>query len=226
MATARPDDPAAALRARIEAQPVCVVSKVWSAGRLGASVLYHYRRDGDRLHVGYFVYWSTERPWGNNALTYTGLPALFTDAFYSHFLFALPGARRVLYGPGDVEGARVDYRIRPGGGLEVLGGLANDATHQEVTLSRSDLVDNQGRIILMTRVWSHQLGAHGGAAYVARESGAPHCFRGDSLEPLSAKVAKALRLGTERAPRRAKPAWRLAPSPRRMAKPRGRRHAM
>lgn len=217
-------DPARSLRARIEAQPVCVVSEVWSAGRLGQSVLYHYRRDGDLLQVGYFVYWSTERPWGNNALTYTGIPALLTDAFYSHFLFALPGARRILYGPGDVEGARVDYRIRPDGSLEVLGGLANDATHKQVKLTRSDLLDKSGRVVLMTKVWSHQLGAHGGAAYASRPGAAPRCFREGSLEPLSSRVAQALRLGTERAPLRAVPAWRLAPPPRRVASPHGHAH--
>lgn len=212
------------MRTRIEAQPVCVISEVWSAGRLGSSVLYRFRRDGDRLRVGYFVYWSTERPWGNNVLTYAGVPALLTDAFYSHFLFALPGARSVLYGPGDVEGAHVDYRIRPDGSLAVLGGMANDATHREVKLSRSDLLDARGRVILMTRVWSHQLGAHGGAAYAAHRSGALSCFDQRSLEPLSTRVAQALRLGTERAPRRAVPAWQLAPSTQRVAAPRRNAH--
>src|SRR5712671_1000893 len=83
--------------------PVCVASQSWSAGELGQSVLFHSKREGRRLTVGYFVYWSTERPWGKNALSYSFLPALFIDAFYSHLFFMFPGAQRFLFGPGDVE---------------------------------------------------------------------------------------------------------------------------
>ncbi|HMJ16104.1 MAG TPA: hypothetical protein VK524_32035, partial [Polyangiaceae bacterium] len=67
-------------RALIESQPVCIVSKVWSAGELGETLAYHYQRSGDRIEVGYFAFWSTERPWGDNALTLTVLPAAAIDA--------------------------------------------------------------------------------------------------------------------------------------------------
>ena len=71
--------------------PLCVASESWSAGELGHTVLYRYKREGRMLTVGYFVYWTTERPWGKNVLSYSLLPALFIDAFYSHFFFLFPG---------------------------------------------------------------------------------------------------------------------------------------
>src|SRR4051812_23887978 len=60
--------------ARVVAQPVCVTARTWSAGALGDTVLYRSRRMGKRIAVGYFVYWSEERPWGSNALSYAVLP--------------------------------------------------------------------------------------------------------------------------------------------------------
>lgn len=153
----------AADRAAIEAHPVCIGSRVWSAGTMADTVYYHYRRHGDQLTVGYFVYWSTERPWGSNNLTYGVLPALFVDAFYSHTFFLLPGARELLYGPGDIEGASVTYRRDPvSGELAPIGGIADDDRHKAVTLSAEDL-DASGRTALVTDVWSHQLGGKGGA---------------------------------------------------------------
>ena len=84
-------------------------------------MLYRVRRSGRKIEIGYFVYWSTERPWGNNALSYAVLPALLTDAFYSHFLYVFPGVKDYLYGAGDIEGARVEFQERPDGSLEVEG---------------------------------------------------------------------------------------------------------
>src|SRR5581483_3291576 len=54
--------------ARIQKLPVCVASRNWAAGDLGETILYRLHRVGNRLEVGYFVYWSTERPWGQNML--------------------------------------------------------------------------------------------------------------------------------------------------------------
>lgn len=152
----------AADRTAIEQHPVCVGSRIWSAGRMADTVFYEYRRHGDRLTVGYFVHWTTERPWGSNGLTYGFLPALLVDAFYSHTFFLLPGARDVLYGPGDIEGASVTYRQEAGGELVPIGGVADDDWHNSVTLSAEDL-DAGGRTALVTEVWSHQLGGKGGA---------------------------------------------------------------
>lgn len=197
-------------RARIEKHPVCIGSRVWSAGAMADTVYYRARRDGDRLIVGYFVHWTTERPWGNNLLTMAVLPALLVDAFYSHTLFALPGARALLYGPGDVEGASVTYRVLPDGALTPLGAHADDDSHEPIILGASDL-DARGKTALVTEVWSHQLGGKQGARYVESAEGAAamRCFSGASLRPLPREVAEMFQLGTSEAPRRAKPAWRL-----------------
>jgi hypothetical protein len=77
-----------------------------------------------------------------------------------------------------------------------------------VKLSRADLVDAQGRIVLLTDVWSHQFGAHGGAAFAAHPSASLRCYEGAALRPMTREIAQAFRLGSESAPRRAKPAWR------------------
>ncbi|HTQ04218.1 MAG TPA: hypothetical protein VMI54_10185 [Polyangiaceae bacterium] len=186
----------------VKKQPLCVASSVRSAGTLGATVLYRYRRDGDALYVGYFVYFSTERPWGDNALTRRVVPALAIDAFYSHFLFVLPGAQRVLYGPGDIEGALVRYRIE-GERLVPEAALADDEGHHRVRLRGDELETADGHVVLLTETWSHQLGAHD----AVRRAHDVTCFDGARLEPLSADVAEAFRLGSESAPHRAKPAW-------------------
>jgi hypothetical protein len=197
----------------VESVPVCVGSRSWSAGELGKTVLYRTHRVGNTLYAGYFVYWTTERPWGTNALSYTLLPALATDAFYSHFLYVLPGAKDFVHGPGDVEGALVAFDVNADGTLTVKGGLADDGFHDAVRLSRDDLVDSKGRIVLMTDVWSHQLGSHGAAGFsneaTLRGDFDDHlrCYGAGALRPLSAPVARAFRLGSPEHPRRAGPAW-------------------
>jgi hypothetical protein len=194
-------------RSLIEAQPVCIASTVWSAGELGAVLAYHYRRHEDRLDVGYFAFWSTERPWGQNTLTLTLLPATAIDAVYSHFLFVLPGIRDAIYGPGDVEGATISYRVNPDGTLAVLGGVAQNGVHEEVKLSALDLLDRTGRVILMSDVWSHQLGAKGAARSVNEEQVKPQCFLRSSLSALKPPVIAQFRLGSPESPRRARAAW-------------------
>lgn len=193
-------------RALIENQPVCIASSIWSAGKLGETLLYHYRREGNRLHVGYFAHWSAERPWGANALTYAVLPALAVDMVYSHFMFFLPGANALLRGPGDVEGATVVYEEQEDGTLEPLGARADDWLHREVVLSRDDIVGEEGKVILTTDVWSHQLGVRGAATSNARDI---RCYRGESLRPMTADVIDDFRLGSADSPRRAGPAWNL-----------------
>ena len=128
----------------VRSLPVCIAAKSWSAGKLGTSVLYRYHREGKRLSVGYFVYWTTERPWGPNALSYSVLPALFIDAFYSHLFFMFPGAQRLLHGPGDIEGARIVYEENEDGRWLPVAGAVDDAFHREVALSPSDFVDSAG----------------------------------------------------------------------------------
>jgi hypothetical protein len=187
--------------------PVCIASPIWTAGELGRTVLYHFKREGNRLHVGYFVYWTTERPWGDNALSYAVLPALFVDAFYSHLLFVFPGAQRFIHGPGDVEGARVTYEQRADGRWIPEAVVADDGSEDEVALSPDDFVDDAGRVVLMTRTWSHQLGFKG-ARQVATH-GEVSCYQRNTLAPLTDAIVSAFRLGSPADPRRAPPAWKL-----------------
>jgi len=194
-------------RALVEAQTVCIASSVWSAGELGETLLYHFERQGDRLKVGYFAYWSTERPWGMNSLSLSVAPALLLDGVYSHLFYVLPGVRDAMYGSGDVEGASVTYALA-GAKLEVVSGLADDEAHDAVRLSRDDLVDERGRLILMSDVWSHQLGGRG-AAHRLERAAEQRCYHGHQLVPLTPELAAAFRLGNIAQPRRAKPAWRI-----------------
>ena len=197
----------AADAARIRAQPLCVASSTWSFGKLGDTVLFVHQRRGNELRVGYFVYFDVERPWGQNLLTYSVLPAALIDATYSHFAFVFPGLQRLLYGPGDIEGASVAYLVSSSGELMVESGLADDDGHQHVTLSRADLADNEGRVVLMTDVWSHQLGARGAARAAHREGTTVRCFSGAALQPLTRRIAENFRLGSFEHPLRARPAF-------------------
>jgi hypothetical protein len=189
--------------------PVCVASRSWSAGELGRSILYRYKREGRTMTVGYFVYWSTERPWGKNVLSYSVLPALFIDAFYSHFFFMFPGAQRLIHGPGDIEGARVVYEQQDDGRWTPVSAVGSDGFHREVPLSTDDFVDREGRVVLMTDVWSHQLGAKGARAFAEGPKASVSCYGGDRIAPLTDEIAQMFRLGSPSDARRAAPAWKL-----------------
>jgi len=193
--------------ARVVAQPVCIGARSWSAGSLGDTVLFRTRRQGNRITVGYFVYWSEERPWGDNSLSYTVLPALAVDAVYSHFLYVFPGLKDAMYGSGDIEGVQVSYEQRPDGSLDVVSGRADDGNHGAVALTRSDLLDSKGRVVLLTDVWSHQLGARGAASFADRSLLNLRCYEKSSLRPMTELVARAFRLGNDREPLRGGPAW-------------------
>lgn len=193
--------------ARVVEQPVCVGARSWSAGSLGETVLFRTRRQGNRITVGYFVYWSEERPWGDNSLSYTVVPALAVDAVYSHFLYVFPGIKDALYGAGDIEGAQVTYEPRADGTFEVVSGRADDGNHSPVSLTRADLLDAKGRVVFLTDVWSHQLGAHGAASLADSSRLTLKCYEKSSLRPMTEAVARAFRLGNERRPLRGNPAW-------------------
>jgi hypothetical protein len=190
----------------VRARRLCVVSDQATSGELSPQIAYRRRREGDRLIVSYFVHWSTERPWGDHSV----MASLAIDAVYSHLLFFFPGLRFALYGPGDVEGATVAYRDAPSG-LEVIEGVADDGEHRLVRLESADLSGADGSTVLMTRRWSHQLGAAGAAraARRARSEGLQlDCFEDDRLVPMTPTIAERFRLGSAEAPRRARPAWR------------------
>jgi len=191
----------------VQRLPVCVAAEAWSAGEIGRTVLYRSERHGRTMTVGYFVYWTTERPWGKNALSYSLVPALFIDAFYSHLFFMFPGFQRILHGPGDIEGARVVYEQQGDGRWKPVSAVADDGLHRDVNLSIADFVDDEGRVVLMTDVWSHQLGARGARGFASREKDAIVCYEGDAIAPLTDEIARAFRLGSPSDPRRARPAW-------------------
>jgi hypothetical protein len=87
--------------------------------------------------------------------------------------------------------------------------VADDALHREVALSPSDFVDGDGRVVLATEVWSHQLGAKGAGRIGETPKHSVVCFGRGNLAPLTEEVARLFRLGTPSEPRRARPAWRL-----------------
>ncbi|HEX3852343.1 MAG TPA: hypothetical protein VHW01_15340 [Polyangiaceae bacterium] len=200
--------------ASIAEQAICVGARSWSAGSLGDTVLYRTRRVGRKIAVGYFVYWSEERPYGDNTISYLVLPALAMDAVYSHFLYLFPGIKDAMYGPGDIEGVQVEYEQSDDGSLRVVDGRADDGNHTPVVLSRDDLVDSKGRVVFLTDVWSHQLGAHGAASFANTPGHDVKCYVKSAIQPMTDQIASAFRLGNERHPLRGTPAWIPPESPR------------
>lgn len=200
-------DQADPLHSRIRRTPICIVwTKTW-AGDLGKTLLFQTKRVGsDRIVVGYFAYWTTERAWGDNGLTRWFFPAVAIDSFYSHLFFVLPGVQRFLYGPGDVEGVRITYQLGKAEKLVPLSLVADDASHKEVTLDINQAIDDSGRIVVYDDVWSHQLGGRGAAA-TALAGASQQCFGGDSLRSITPDIVREFRLGSVKNPRRAGPAW-------------------
>ena len=169
----------------IEQREICVGSSVASSGDLADTLYYRATvlPDG-KLVVGYYAFFSEERPWGNNWLTWTLVPALAVDMFYTRSMFVGPGLQRVMHGKGDVEGFRIVYQQLPDGSLEIEHAVADDGTHAPVMLDRADVmaIDSK-RPTLYSDVWSHQLGGRG-----VRDKGSlayVQCFGRGHLRPLS-----------------------------------------
>lgn len=188
--------------ALVRSQPVCVLSTRPSAGDIGDSLVVRHRRDGDLLWVSYFVYWSSERPWGDKPWWLS----LAIDSVYSHFLFIFPGLRHALYGPGDIEGVTVVYRA-VGDRLEIVEGFGDDEYHRRVHLGPDDLIGSDNHTVLLTTSWSHQLGGRGGGRIAHDAAASRRCFAGTELVPLTNDIASRFWLGTASAPRRARYAW-------------------
>jgi hypothetical protein len=186
--------------AEIERHSVCIGSSVASAGELGPMLLYRRTHLGDgRLAVGYYAFFSDERPWGDNWLSWSVLPALLVDLVYTRFLFALPGFRRARYGPADVEGFRIIYDVGDGGQLSPAYAVADDSSHRLTAISRAELFAlDPDRIVLVTDSWSHHLGTRTQAlsALVSLR-----CYGASSIRPVSSEVWDQYALG-----RRARPA--------------------
>jgi hypothetical protein len=186
------DEPSPDERA-VEAQPVCIASTVHSAGVLGPALFYRLaRRPDGRLAVGYYAFFSEERPWGNNWLTWSLVPALALDMVYTRLLFVGPGLQRVQYGRGDVEGFRVFYDVGPDGHLDAQRAVADDDGHRRADLGRADLFAvDPSRITLVTDTWSHHLGAR-----VTRSGELVYrrCYGADAIRPLPDEVARRFHL--------------------------------
>jgi hypothetical protein len=174
----------------IESQPICIGSSVQSAGTIADTIYYRdvLLRDG-KIAVGYFVFYSEERPWGNNWLTWTVLPALGIDMFYSRALLVGPGIQRALYGKGDVEGFRIVYEREGDDGLRVDSAVADDGDEKIVALDRAEVLAlDAKRPTFYSDVWSHQLGARGVRSKEDLET--LHCYDAEHIRPLSEEVAR------------------------------------
>jgi hypothetical protein len=62
-------------------------------------------------------------------------------------------------------------------------------------------------VVLLTDVWSHQLGAHGAGNLADQSRVELKCYAEASLQPMTQVVARAFRLGSEDHPLRGTPAW-------------------
>jgi hypothetical protein len=101
----------------------------------------------------------------------------------------------------------VTYRVQADGSLSVISALADNDHHHLVSLAPDDIALDEDSIVLMTSVWSHQLGTRGAADYARAHRDELRCYRGDALQPLTPNVSNEFKLGTREAPRRARPAW-------------------
>jgi hypothetical protein len=108
-----------------------------------------------------------------------------------------------------VEGVRITYRLDDANRLIPLDITADDELHREVSISAHESIDDQGRVILLNDVWSHQLGGHRALDLVRTGTTHSRCFGGDSLRPLTDRVVSAFHLGSPTDLRRAGPAWHI-----------------
>jgi hypothetical protein len=178
----------------IESAPVCIGSAVASVGVL-SDVLYYraIATDDGRVAVGYFAFFSEERPWGNNWLTWTVVPALAVDLVYSRAFLVAPGVQRALFGAGDVEGVGVVYDVAADGSLQLDHAMAEDRTERMVHITReAAFALDPARPTFYSDVWSHQLGAHG--ARSPADLSYERCYVGESIRPLPESVARSFRV--------------------------------
>ncbi len=173
---------------------MCIGSTVQSAGTLSDVLYYRKIKLGDgKVAVGYFAFFSEERPWGNNWLTWTVVPALAVDLVYSRALFVAPGLQRVLYGAGDVEGVAIVYDTSEDGSLRVDRAIVDGDDEHVVTFSRDQAFAlDPSRPTFYADAWSHQLGAR--TARSRADLAYLHCYADESVRPLPDAVARAFRV--------------------------------
>jgi hypothetical protein len=180
--------------ALVERQPVCIGSSIASAGTLGETLYYRASRLPDgRIAVGYYAFFSEERPWGDNWQTWTVLPALAIDLVYTRTLFVAPGLQRAMFGAGDVEGVSIVYSPQPDGSLAFDHATTDDDSEHPITVSRERAfaLDAQ-QPTFYSDVWSHQLGGTGASS--RSDLAYERCYSGDSIRPLSDELASTYRL--------------------------------
>ena len=189
-----PRGPQTVVQAAIERQPICIGSAVRSAGVLSDVLYYRATETPDgKLSVGYFAFFSEERPWGNNWLTWSVVPALAVDMVYSRAFMIAPGLQRALYGAGDVEGVEVVYDVLPDGSLRLDHALAEDREEKPTVLTRENaLAVDPNRPTFYSDVWSHQLGGRG--ARSRSDLVSSRCYEGDAVRPLPESVAREFRV--------------------------------
>lgn len=183
------EEPTSLEESAIEQHEVCVGSAVKSAGLLADTLYYRATRlESGKLVVGYYAFFSEERPWGNNWMTWTLLPALAIDMVYSHTLLVGPGYQRAASGKADVEGFRVFYNVADDGSLQLERAVADDVGHKPVYLGAGDIMKlDSERPTFYSTWWSHQLGGKG----VKKTSDLAYlkCFGPGKLRPLPDQVA-------------------------------------
>ncbi|HEY8091763.1 MAG TPA: hypothetical protein VIF09_28055 [Polyangiaceae bacterium] len=187
-------------QAAIERQPVCIGSSVASAGKRSDVLYYRAVATTEGLvAVGYFAIYSEERPWGNNWMTWSVLPALAIDMVYSRTFWVVPGLQRALYGAGDVEGFTIVYRPLGNGSLSIDHAIVDDGRERRHELSRAEvLAVDPGRPTIYSDVWSHQFSGRG--ARSRKDLVEDRCYQGDTIRPLPAAVARDFRIDDDRAP--------------------------
>ncbi len=193
-------EPSSPEAAAIEKRKVCIGSTIASAGTL-FNVLYYQASvlpDG-KLAVGYFAFFSDERPWGNNWLTWTLLPAIAVDLVYTRTAFVAPGLQRALSGKGDVEGVHVLYEMRSDGSLVVESALADDGAHNDVHLTAHQVLSLDSQTpTFYSDVWSHQLG--GRNAKTKADLAYVRCFAQGEILPLPESIYREFTLASRAGP--------------------------
>lgn len=85
--------------------------------------------------------------------------------------------------------------------------MADDGCHRQIRIGPEEFLDDAGRIVLLTDAWSHQLGGRNATRSLERGASVS-CFEAEAVRPLTDDTARAFRLGSREAPRRAPPAWK------------------
>ncbi len=175
---------------------MCIGSSVTSAGALD-DVLYYraaVQLEDGRIAVGYFAFWSEERPLGKQLAHMERR----TRAHPGPRLLPFPARRArpsalLSYGLGDVEGVSIVYTRQPDGTLRADEAFGDDRTERTVPISREQMFAlDEKAPTFYTDIWSHQLAGRG--AHSRRDLTYLRCYEGASIRPLPQSVSDAFRV--------------------------------